>query len=516
MTTRCLLMALAVAALLDDPSADSRTVAAAQDRGASRHVCQSESAEEFCAHEPEPANALEGMQLLWPYSIYHARLAESSVTEAAAATESAVGAESLADAGVDLTMRGVQLLSEEARKFVVKTVEEKKNAHMACGYSPPVIHNVLLDHLTQSDSNGQESLYARSRFALRRLLEVHVERWVAGTWMHPLLEARAAYAAAVKISIDESAGYVLRANGRDAIWPCAAGSRRDGSGAATVILVLDDAGDPWCNSSSSGRRGTSTWWMSDPRGSSAYRLPPLFQMGADANVCGRASEVWVIPPGVPLTFPPHESLRSRVLLVAAARLKYVHDDALLAFLASEPTHGDSSERGAVQDARDGGLGEGVAEPAAGGGSEQGRGNSKDENRQAVGGRGPGAGAGAAAQSGMAPLLGTLIEGWSGSWRLWRGRRGSAAGGVAEEEAVRRSLAASMLVRRLWLARANPCRPFLPLPPSLPSTPAAAAGRRMKSPLARHAMPRVSSVCRPECRPQRFRPPVPVPCRHVCR
>ena len=160
--------------------------------------------------------------------------------------------------------------------------------------------------------------------------------------MHPLLEARSASAAAVKMSIAASSGYMLRANGQDAIWPCAGASRRN-AGRAAVILVLED-GEPGCtDSSSGGNRSASTWWMSDPRGGSAYRLPSLFQMGADANVCARTSEVWVIPPGVPLTFPPHRWSRSMVLLVADVKVEYVHEGALLAFLAAEASQAGSGQ-----------------------------------------------------------------------------------------------------------------------------------------------------------------------------
>ena len=381
--------------------------------GQSEPVCNDSAP----THQPEPARLLAGMRLLWPFSIYHAQLGEASVTQAAAATVAAVD-----NAVVDLTSSGVQELTEEVRRFVARTARETRNARVPCGYSPPHVDNVLLGRLSAA-ADGDEALYARSRFALRRLLEAHLERWAAGTWMHPLLEARSASAAAVRMSIAASSGYMLRANGRDAIWPCAMASRR-AAGLAAVILVLDD-GDQGCNNSSSGNSSASTWWMSDPRGGSAYRLPALFQLGADANVCARTSEVWVIPPGVPLTFPPHRSLRSRILVVADVKVEYVNEGALLAFLGAEDADADtitpSSEQPTGEDKFEGGsVGSG------GGGSSSSGG------------------------VGEAPLLGTLIDGVSETWRLWRGRGEVAAGdgrrgGASDAEAVRRRLAANMLV-----------------------------------------------------------------------
>jgi hypothetical protein len=237
-------------------------------------------------------------------SILHRVLAQ-----AAAAGTAAAGVESLGNAGVDLTARGVRLLAEDARKFVVRNAREGRDAPVACGSAVPRVDTVLPDHSIMSDADAASA--ARSRFALRRVMEAHVERWLAGTWMHPLLEARAASPAAVKLSLRRSSGYLVRGNGRDALWPCAHanGSPED----ARVILVLDDGGDASCNASSD---SSPSFTMSDPRGAGAYALPALLQMGSDATVCARTSDLWAVPPGVPLTFPPHFLSRSRAFLIA--------------------------------------------------------------------------------------------------------------------------------------------------------------------------------------------------------
>ena len=231
----------------------------------------------------------------------------------AAAAGTAAGVESLEDAGVDLTARGVQLLREDVRQFVARRAREASGARMACGSAVPHVDAVLPERSAVSDGDGapDHASVAQSRLAVRRLIEAHVERWVAGTWMHPLLDARASRPAAVKLSMRRASGYLLRGNGRDALWPCAdaQGSAED----ARAILVLDDGGDGACNASSD---SSASWTMSDPRGASAYAQAPLLQLGSDAPVCARTSEIWVVPPGVPLTFAPHFLPRSRIVMIA--------------------------------------------------------------------------------------------------------------------------------------------------------------------------------------------------------
>jgi hypothetical protein len=399
---------------------------------------------------PTNSSALEGVRLLWPYGLYHAQLGDPFVTRSAAMASVQAGVGTFQSSFENFETGSVEWLGEQTRRFVVRSAQEPRAQHEACGHSPPRVDSVLPERLDLSEGDD-----ARARFALRRLLEVHVERWAAGTWMHPLLETRGASAGAVKVRLGSSQGYVLRANGHDALWPCS------GVSGALVILVLDDGGDQVCRNSS------TTWWMSDPRGAGSYSMPPLMQMGTDANVCGRTSEVWVLPAGIPVTFPPHHLTRSRVILRAEVEVQYMYDPELLDFLASEAQpeqqgqvqvgNGErDADGGAVASSMMSSTGLGVADEAAsdisgvahaGHDAEMARGAGPREDGQSDAGR--------RRRDGV-PHFGTMVDGVSAGWRLWTGlgsdrnkgwtRTSSGPPGrAADEETVRRSLASSMLV-----------------------------------------------------------------------
>ena len=58
-----------------------------------------------------PFNAtsvLQGVRLLWPYSLYHAQLDDAAARQAAAASALATGKDTLKDEGGDFTARGVE------------------------------------------------------------------------------------------------------------------------------------------------------------------------------------------------------------------------------------------------------------------------------------------------------------------------------------------------------------------------------------------------------------------------
>ena len=381
------------------------------------------------------AAALEGVHLLFAFNLYHSTLSDAAAMQAAADTAVQPGVRTFDSAATERSPSGILRISELTRQFVVRSAREHQDAsapHERCGgHTPPLTANVLPDRFDPREGDNQE---LHARLALRRLIEVHIERWAAGTWMHPLLEWRGTEPGAVRLRLGASHGYVLRGNGRDALWPCAGESWR-ATRAASVVLVLDDAGDPSCNTSSpffarddrggGGSQGSSTIWMTDPRGASAYSAPALIQMGADTHICGRIGEIWLVPPGVPLAFPPHRLPRSRVVLVAEVTVDSVYDAALLAFL------GPGS--GQHQPGKEGGAG-GRTETGDDGKPRKAAADSSgiDDEKVAV-----------------VPHFGTFVHGVSESWRVWRGKQtaGDGRGDVSHhDDAVQRSLASAILVR----------------------------------------------------------------------
>ena len=158
---------------------------------------------------------------------------------------------------------------QDVRQYIVQNARESRGLSERCGSAVPRVDNLLLSaNDAAGDVQPQHSRF-RARLLLRRLLEAHIERWTVATWLHPLLEARAASAAATKISISASRGYRISGNSQHALWPCA--FRAAPPPAARLVLVLDDAGDPFCNASSSPSHSSPSLTAESSRKSSTSR-----------------------------------------------------------------------------------------------------------------------------------------------------------------------------------------------------------------------------------------------------
>lgn len=194
----------------------------------------------------------------------------------------------------------------------------------------------LIEGLIGTHKSRKERLQAPQSLAtiseLEQLLEQHVERFIAATWKHPLLDSKAAFDAAVTLEIVDSWAVWVRGDARDHILPW------DRLQAHTLIgvLALSDAGDPSCNSSSSSLR------VLDPRGSASASLPPLLQLGAFCTLCLRSGDLWLLPSASSFHFPPHSNRLDRSILLFSVRVTDVTSPALLDLFLLSPLNSDNT------------------------------------------------------------------------------------------------------------------------------------------------------------------------------